>query len=375
MCLHRRRPTCPRSKHCRAWRRYQFSVPTSAPNVRQVIVGFILTGVLTFTFSYTTLWLRRISSNPISQTSILRRLTPRTVKDPAHFWISILTDLVFQLSDQQLVIGLLLLVCAYVKYWPSSVIHGGDNLWTATDIVCFSSFTHAATLLTLRPYFRLHRRIATARVTIMYLIFALWLIVAGQILAPDKPKDSEKKPKLISDFWHAATVIEAFGIMWVYLITYLPIFLSEDATRIRTIISEGSRGDIEVVRTWILRHQRRWSTHTISRAAWKRYNPYAVARRYLTQWAVHFGNSFVKAESRRQRWGLWVAAELLMPWYTTGIILGVLWVFSLGALILSLYQNGLASSWDFGQLLPAFMILLPFQSLVGALTGTLPYRS
>jgi len=60
---------------------------------------------------------------------------------------------------------------------------------------------------------------------------------------------------------------------------------------------------------------------------------------------------------------------LLFPWYTAGIILGAVWVFSLGALILSLHQNGLTSSWDFGQLLPTFMVLLPFHSFVSAIAG------
>lgn len=70
---------------------------------------------------------------------------------------------------------------------------------------------------------------------------------------------------------------------------------------------------------------------------------------------------------------LWAAAELLFPWYIAGIILGVLWAFSLGALILSLYQSGLASSWDFGQLLPAVMVLLPFQSFISVIAGTLTH--
>jgi hypothetical protein len=68
-------------------------------------------------------------------------------------------------------------------------------------------------------------------------------------------------------------------------------------------------------------------------------------------------------------------AELLFPWYVAGIILGVLWAFSLGALILSLWQSGLASSWDFGQLLPGFMVLPPFQSLISVIAGMLTHFS
>lgn len=295
--------------------------------------------------------------------------------NPAEFWISILTELVLQLSDQQLVVGLLLLICAYIKYWPSSVVYGGNNLWTATDIVCFSSFTHAATLLTLRPYFRKHKRLATGRVVMMYIIYILWLVVAAQILSPTKPRGSTKEPPAIAHFWHAATYIEALGVMWIYLITYLPIFLSKAATKVRNAISEGRERDFYVVNAWILHHRWRKPTAVERRTIWKRFNPYAVVRRFLTRFAVRFSELYVITRSIWLRRMLWVVAELLFPWYIAGIILGVLWAFSLGALILSLWQSGLASSWDFGQLLPAFMVLLPFQSLISAIAGMLTHFS
>jgi hypothetical protein len=72
---------------------------------------------------------------------------------------------------------------------------------------------------------------------------------------------------------------------------------------------------------------------------------------------------------------LWVVAELLFPWYIAGIILGVLWAFSLGAITLILWQSGLASSWDFVQLLPALMVLLPFPSLISMVAGMLTHFS
>jgi hypothetical protein len=341
--------------------------------VEQVLVGFILTGTITFISSYTTLWLRRLSSNPRNQPYFLKKLTPHSVTDPAEFWISILTELVLQLSDQQLIVGLLLLICAYIKYWPSSVIEGSNNLWTATDIVCFSSFTHAATLLTLRPYFRKHRQLATGRVIMMYIIYILWLVVAVQILSPNKPRGSTKEPQVIANFWRAATYIEALGVMWIYLIAYLPIFLSKEAAEVRDVISKGSKGDLEVVKAWIDHHKRRNSSGSVLRTVWKKYNPYAFARRYLTRFAVRFSELYVNTKSKWLRCMLWAAAELLFPWYIAGIILGVLWAFSLGALILSLYQSGLASSWDFGQLLPAVMVLLPFQSFISVIAGTLTH--
>lgn len=203
----------------------------------------------------------------------------------------------------------------------------------------------------------------------MYIIYILWLVVATQILSPNKPKGSTKEPRVFVDFWHAATYIEALGVMWIYLLTYLPIFLSTEAAEVRNVISEGPSGNFEVVEEWIRYHKRRRSTGSVFRTAWKRYNVYAVARRYLTRFAVRFSELYVSPGPKWRQWLLWAIAELLFPHYVVGIILGVLWAFSLGTLILSLYLSGLAYSWDFGQLLPAFMVLLPFQSFVSVIVG------
>jgi hypothetical protein len=277
---------------------------------------------------------------------------------------------VLQLSDQQLVTGLLLLVCGYAQYWGSSVHHGANNLWTVTDVVCYSSFTHAATLLSLRPYFQRHRKLATARVVIMYIIYGLWLVVAVRILSPDKPKDSEKLPAPASRFWHAATVIEVVGIMWIYLLTYLPVFLSEQAAEVRTIVSRVSPStqDIVFIREW-LALVKPLSQGGDSGSVWHRYNPCVLAKRCLFKTAAAFSERYVETDSKLTRWILSLIAEVIFPWRMAGVWLALLWAFSLGALIYSLLQNGLTSSWDFGQLLPVFMILLPIVSLVTSIFG------
>lgn len=102
-------------------------------------------------------------------------------------------------------------------------------------------------------YFQRHRKLATARVVIMYIIYGLWLVVAVRIISPNKPKDSEKLPSVASKFRHAATVIEVIGIMWIYLLTYLPVFLSEQAAEVRTIVSRVSPSaqDIVFIREWL----------------------------------------------------------------------------------------------------------------------------
>ncbi|KAG2001108.1 hypothetical protein GB937_010496 [Aspergillus fischeri] len=336
-----------------------------------VISGFILTGTLTFVASYAVLYLRRRGPSPSASTIHEEQYGKhRTLNHSDKFWIRVLTAFVLQLSDQQLVTGLLLLVCGYAQYWRSSVHHGANNLWTVTDVVCYSSFTHAATLLSLRPYFQRHRKLATLRVVIMYIIYGLWLVVAVRILSPNKPKDSEKLSSLASKFWHAATVIEAISIMWIYLLTYLPVFLSEQAMEVRTIVGRVSPSaqDIVFIREW-LALVKPLSHSGASDSIWHRYNPYVIAKPCLFKTAVAFSERYVETDSKLTRWILSLIAEVIFPWRMAGVWLALLWAFSLGALIYSLLQNGLTSSWDFGQLLPVFMTLLPIVSLVTSIIG------
>ncbi|GAQ05356.1 hypothetical protein ALT_2677 [Aspergillus lentulus] len=309
-----------------------------------VISGFILTGILTFIASYAVLYLRRRGPSPSASTIHEEQYGKhRTLNHSDKFWIRVLTAFVLQLSDQQLVTGLLLLVCGYAQYWRSSVHHGANNLWTVTDVVCYSSFTHAATLLSLRPYFQRHRKLATLRV---------------------------KLPSVVSKFWHAATVIEAIGIMWIYLLTYLPVFLSEQAMQVRTIVSRVSPSAQEIVfiREW-LATVKPLSHNATSGPIWHRYNPYVIAKQRLFKIAVAFSDRYVQTDSKLTRWILSLVAEVIFPWRMAGVWLALLWAFSLGALIYSLLQNGLTSFWDFGQLLPVFMILLPIVSLVTSIIG------
>ncbi len=89
-----------------------------------VIIGFILTNFLTLAASSFTIWLRRKSNTD----TMLFELS-------ASKWQPILTDFVLQLSDQQLLTSLVMMVVGLIKYYQGSVKHGANNLWTAGDIV------------------------------------------------------------------------------------------------------------------------------------------------------------------------------------------------------------------------------------------------
>ena len=206
----------------------------------------------------------------------------------------------------------------------------------------------------------------------MFIVYGLWLIVAMMELAPYKPKDSNKKAEMLSQFWHAAVVIEALGIMWIYLIVYVPLFLSEEGTVVRSIICDRDEARFDTIRMWIMQHRRRRSSGLSSRTGWRLYNPYAATRSKLTDLAVKFAQRYIQPMSAKRRWFLWLSAEFVFPWYIASFVITITWVFSLAALIISLIQSGLASdSWKFGQLLPAVLVLLPFSSLTTAIAGKL----
>ncbi|KAF2185955.1 hypothetical protein K469DRAFT_631827 [Zopfia rhizophila CBS 207.26] len=334
-----------------------------------VVGGFILTGSLTVIASYTTLWLHPIISlSKGEQPRLLQRASPHGLENPARFWVEILEDFLLQLSDQQLMTTLVLFVLAYIKYLDCSVICGADSLWHAADVVAFSSLTHATTLLTLRKYFRKHRGLATARVVIMYAIYALWLRVAVRML--QGPKSGSAKITPVIKFWYGAVSIEVVGVTWIYLVTYLPIFLSDDATRVRDAIASGE--DLaESVQEWRGATKiRRLLSALTSYSLLGRLNPYAFVRRLVTRFARKFCDAYVGTTSVQRKTFLWWAAELLFPWSTAPVFLGVLWAFSLAALIFSLTQSRTDETWDLGQLLSMFMFVLPIQTLITHIAST-----
>lgn len=290
-----------------------------------MLIGFILTGALTFVFSSLLFIGKRIEEQ---DPEARRPRRPVKAKDRWSFCSDNFPDVVLQLSDQQLVVGLLLLVCAYVKYWKASVGHGQNDLWIANDIVCFSMFTHAATLLSLRDYFREHRYLAISRVVMMYTVYILWFVVAVVILIPKEPNDSPKDSQAGSNFWHWATGIEIVGIMWIYIQACLQVFTSDKETEAKPASRESGR-----------------SINTPASGGERETGSGLCLKMYLRWFAV--GDPVI------------------------GLSLGSLWAFSLGALTYSLVQAHLTSSWGFGQLLPTFMVLLPFQSLITAVASML----
>ncbi|KAI9715529.1 MAG: hypothetical protein M1828_000781 [Chrysothrix sp. TS-e1954] len=287
---------------------------------------------------------------------------------PVRSWAEVLPDFILSLSDQQLLTGLVLLIVGLGTFYESSVHEGANNLWVAGDIVMFSSVTHPAILIALRPYFRKHRALASIRVILMWMTFALWLVVAVGILSQDKPKHSAKLPFWLAEFWRAAAYIDAFGVSYMYCITYLPIFISERAANVRELVARDKhiQGDIPELDDWES-HKRIRRTNTSERPFFsrllKRVSPYKIARSFISLAFKRFAKHYVRAEGVWYRRFLWMTAEIIFPWRLTIVPVGVMWIFGLLTMVLNLWQGGNLSTWDFGQLISPIMTILPIYNL------------
>ncbi|MCJ1441576.1 MAG: hypothetical protein MMC23_002065 [Stictis urceolatum] len=282
--------------------------------------------------------------------SLLRLITPSAIDDDsvAAVWARELDAFVLAMSDQQLITSLILLGCAYASYWHSSVKKGANNLWVAADIVCFSSVTHAATLLTLREYFRRHRYLASARVALMYAIYIMWLVIAIHILDPHKPGNSTKLPTPAARFRHAATFIKVFSVLWIYLFTYLPIFLSAEAIRVRegTAESRTSTSHIDHYAhrvAWVGSISlRRKSSASQKRSILTYLHVYKHFRSQITRFVLWFNGYFYRQRDGWYRTLLWAGGEVIFPWRSTGLCIAFVWMFGLAVMIVNVVQENLS---------------------------------
>jgi hypothetical protein len=240
-------------------------------------------------------------------------------------------------------------------------------MWNAVDVVCFSSLTHAATLLTLRSYFRRNWILATIRVVVMYTIYFMLLVAIVFILKPhlmdnDRPKLSESMTR----FWHGAGYIEIFGILLIYLITYLPIFLSKEAMKVRICIAMNPGQLTFALNQWKpYRRQGGWF-HKYRLRNW--FNLYKAIRSLLTKLAIVFCKHYIMASPWTGRL-LWIISEVLSPFRLTPVFLLIMWVFGLGFMCMKIAQQNDATDWSFGQLLPVFLVFLPFHTFIGSIAG------
>lgn len=273
-----------------------------------------------------------------------------------ELWTQALEEFLIQLSDQQLFLGLVVLVCAFAVYFRTA-LGGNDNLWHAADVACFSMFSHAATVLALRTFFREHKKLAAVRVLLMITVFALWATIGHYMLHPGGPYH---KAKSIVLFWRGATYIEFIGVTWAYTLTSVPIFISNEAIAVgRAISSNDNRRLGESLRIWeqkCVLSSRKW----YNPVSWLRVPRFMVVRLLFS----------LEGDSKWKKYVLSIIFSTCFSQSGTAVILCALWLFTLSALVVGFIPNMGELGWDFGQLLSLAMVILPLQSFASAIAST-----
>jgi hypothetical protein len=322
------------------------------------VIAFILTSSLTVVSSLASLWLQR---------RIKQRKSPALDKNTAKstdaespilcsndVWAHVLEHFILQLSDQQLFVGLIQLICAFGTSYRDAVAHKTKNLWHAADVACFSIFSHAATMLALRAHFRMHKMLAAVRVSLMVTVFLLWAEIGRLILRPPR---CPSKPQ--GHFYRSAVRIEIIGIIWVYILTCVPIFISEEASAVgRAISSNDQDGLKSELNSW---YEKRMSSHR---------NWY-----HHTSLLATPGRILVKLLSSIQRGPKWklhvlfLIHNIFFSRHSIALIIFIFWAFAFVALCTTAhtYSRKLRDGFDFGQLLSLGMVILPVQSLLSAI--------
>ena len=141
------------------------------------------------------------------------------------------------------------------------------------------------------------------------------------------------------------------GLAWVYWSLGLSLYVSDTALLARAAVGQRrEKRDPDAVPNWLDGLSSRNSF--LVRPLRKVYDVY----------------------SRTDSWAycalIWAVAEIVFPWV---ILLPVLLlVFLLGLVLLGLranYSAWIGSAWGFGQLLPMFLIILPFYQLAETFCG------
>lgn len=152
---------------------------------------------------------------------MIRIITPSVVDDPLQFWINIVSTLLVGLSDQQVLMGALLLIIIVATKGASF------SMYFAQFISFFTLITHAATVVAMRPYFRKFKKLAAIRIGVMlvgYLIFifanASIFRIMDEINAAAWYQAVAGSDQTISDLHQALSVmfgVEISILTWVYL--------------------------------------------------------------------------------------------------------------------------------------------------------------
>jgi hypothetical protein len=274
-------------------------------------------------------------------------LAPMHTTNAVKFWISTLERLTLNLADQQLITGLLILVSGLIRYLPSSDYD--YNLQVVAVSAIFSTVTHLASVRTLRSYLKEHQSMAIGRLVIVGLTFLLLIGIYVYFLA------------IFPTFRSGYDVFsyQLALLLWLSWAIGLTVFLSDSALAARKAFDMSKSGRPTII-LWVDSIQAS-DKHRSSRSF---RSPVTATALLFCKWYTTAGTIF--------KFCLTCLVELLFPWYILSYILWAQFFLSLYGMIVYMAPSNDAS-WGFGQLLPTFLILLPFFTLMETYTGTTPF--
>jgi hypothetical protein len=332
----------------------------------KVLVGFILTGILATLASGILAYLPSLGDSsidppPRSRTTVLRLLkacSPHDAEDPVEFWTPILEGFVLNLSDQQLITGLLIVALSWAKYFYAQDY---SSLRIAGDLAFFSMITHYATVFAVQRMLREHFKLALLRMVLVFITFVWWLVIE---ISTSFAFFFYAQNGIYGKYLLAliSSVVEIVGFVWVFWAMCLGVSASDLTLKARKAIGEGDWANSDSrqhIVEWLdsSSQDHRLPKSTLGHITFPLW-------RSLSWLFEQLGRLYITAKSPFLKEFLRIVAVLVFP-FRFGYMQIVL--FSLGIVNLSvdLALYGLASTWGFGQLLPTAMVILPFFSLAG----------
>jgi hypothetical protein len=201
----------------------------------------------------------------------------------------------------------------------------------------------------------------------MYLAFftiVVWEVIAARSLIFSlKIWNLYTSIDLLSLFSIIASLVEMSGSIWLFWSICLSLFVTDEALEARQAIGRRLRRTPalqQLIDKW--RNKPRPKELPPDPLGGLSF----ILREPLSWLFGEFCRLYLVPKNNFLQVWLWVVAEIIFPFRSGSILLSILLIIGVINVILDMVGNGLGKTWGFGQLLPTFMLLLPFFSLAQA---------
>jgi len=199
--------------------------------------------------------------------------------------------------------------------------------------------------LTLEKQLRKLPKLAQIRMSLVFITLSLWMFITSRLIRFfGRPFHG-----VLGWFSFVTSIVDMVGATWLFWCICLRLFV---------FVEKDAREACKTIGQWLPYPTSEDQSNSIRMIWWepKRvYNPLLPF--------IWFCRLYLVPKHRLLQALLWVLAEIIIPIRIAYILLFVLLFTGMINVILDMITNGLQTSWGFGQLLPAFMLLLPFFSL------------